>query len=148
MKLCHRLIFACSFLFLYVLSPAKASDESYSSVVVDEVTSIYDGDTFRVNINSWPGIIGHRIPIRIAGIDTPEMRGKCHFEKGLAREAKKFTVSALRSAKKIELSNIKRGKYFRIVADVLVDGKNLGETLISNGFAVSYSGRHKIDWCE
>jgi len=31
--------------------------KNYGSIVVDEVTSIYDGDTFRVNINSWPAIV-------------------------------------------------------------------------------------------
>ncbi len=67
---------------------------------MDEVTSIYDGDTFRVNINSWPEVIGRRVPVRIAGIDTPEMRGKCQVEKELARKAKQFTVLMLRAAKK------------------------------------------------
>jgi len=129
-------------------SMAYASDHSYDSVVVDEVTSIYDGDTFRVNINSWPEIIGRRIPVRIAGVDTPELRGKCKAEKDLARKAKQFTVSMLRTAKKIELKAIKRGKYFRIIADVYIDDKNLGTELINKKMAVKYYGGTKINWCE
>ena len=48
----------------------------YGSTIVGEVTSIYDGDSFRVNIEGWPPIIGERIPIRVNGVDAPEIRGK------------------------------------------------------------------------
>ncbi|GAA78057.1 hypothetical protein P20495_0547 [Pseudoalteromonas sp. BSi20495] len=76
------------------------------------------------------------------------MRGKCKQEKDLARKAKQVTVEALRSAKAIELRNTKRGKYFRIVADVFVDNKNLTDILISSGLGVSYGGGTKAkDWC-
>lgn len=125
------------------------SSKTYGAVVVSEVTSIYDGDTFRANIKAYPDIIGYRIGVRVNGIDTPEMRGKCEQEKQLARQAKQFTVSQLRKAKKVELRNMKRGKYFRIVADVYVDDKNLAEMLIEQGLAVTYDGGHKAkEWCK
>ncbi|MBU1643047.1 thermonuclease family protein [bacterium] len=124
------------------------SNKNYGSALVSEVTSIYDGDTFRVNLKGYPELIGNRIGIRINGIDTPEMRGECQKEKRLARQAKQFVVTQLRSAKKVELRNMKRGKYFRIVADVYVDGKNLGNMLIDSAMAVPYDGGHKAkDWC-
>ena len=89
------------------------------------------------------------IGIRVVGVDTPEMRGKCKQEKVLARQAKQVTVEALRSPKVIELRNTKRGKYFRIVADVYVDNKNLTDILISSGFGVAYDGGTKdSDWCD
>ena len=59
---------------------------------------------------------------RVAGVDTPEMKAKCQREKVLARQAKQFVVAAIRGAKVIELRNLRRGKYFRIVADVILDG--------------------------
>lgn len=85
--------------------------------------------------------------IRINGIDTPEMRAKCDKEKVLARKAKKLTVSLLRGAKLIELKNIKRGKYFRLIADVYVDGILIADKLQKNHLAVPYDGGTKIDWC-
>lgn len=85
-------------LLLFSLTYAK---ENFGNIKVDEVTSIYDGDTFRVNISSYPDIIGKRIPIRVKGIDTPEIRTKCNKEKTLAREAKQLAVSTLRNAKVI-----------------------------------------------
>jgi micrococcal nuclease len=148
MKLCNQFILAFTVLSLHALHPANASDDSYGSALVDEVTSIYDGDTFRVTIKDWPTIIGQRIPVRINGIDTPELRGKCQAEKKLARKAKQLTVSILRTANKIELKNIKRGKYFRIVADVLINGENLGGSLLRNNLAVKYKGGTKINWCK
>lgn len=54
----------------------------------------------------------------------------------------------LRSGKVIELRNTKRGKYFRIVADVFIDDKKLSDTLIASDLAVSYDGGTKAkDWC-
>ncbi|WP_051145037.1 thermonuclease family protein [Thiomicrorhabdus sp. Kp2] len=145
-KLAGRVLFIfCLFALAEVV---QASGKSYGPVVVDEVTSIYDGDTFRVNINAWPAIVGQRIPVRVKGIDTPELRGKCQLEKELARKAKQHTVQMLRGAKRIELQDIDRGKYFRILADVSIDGQDLGKSLIRNGLAVSYDGRTKTDWCQ
>ena len=144
-----KILLTLLFLIVSLLHAESLKNMSFGSVTVSEVTSIYDGDTFRVNIEGYPELIGHRIGIRVSGIDTPEMRGKCQQEKDLARKAKQYTVAKLRGAKKIELRNMKRGKYFRIVADVYVDGKNLTEGLIKNKLGVHYDGGHKAkDWCE
>jgi endonuclease YncB( thermonuclease family) len=122
-------------------------DKTYGNVSQVEVTSIYDGDTFRVNIPGWPPIIGERIPIRLINADTPELRGECEEEIRLAREAKKVTVAILRSAESVSLNNIKRDKYFRIDANVIVDGRDLGSYLIANGYARPYSGGKRKGWC-
>lgn len=136
-------------LTLLVVTHAQAlKDIKFDDMSVEKVTSIYDGDTFRANIKGYPKIIGYRVPIRVNGIDTPELRAKCTKEKELARAAKQITVNLLRNAQKIELKNVKRGKYFRIIADVYVDGKLLSDELLEKGVAVRYSGSTKIDWCK
>ena len=112
------------FLALPFTAFAGINDKNYGSIVIDEITSIYDGDTFRATIKGWPALVGERIPIRIAGIDTPELRGKCEKEKKLGKKAKQFTVTMLRAGKTVELRDIKRGKYFRLVAFVFIDGKS------------------------
>ncbi len=103
-----RLLLIC---LILITSTLHAKD--YGNVTVSEVTSIYDADTFRVNIKGYPPIAGERIPVRVLGVDAPELRGKCESEKIKAREAIQFTVQALRSAKTIELRNMNRGKYFQ-----------------------------------
>lgn len=136
-------------LLLVVLSASVfAAKQEYGSVLVDEVTSIYDADTFRINIKDYPPIAGEHIPVRVLGIDAPEIRGKCQKEKLLARKAKQFTVGKLRNAKLIELRNIKRGKYFRVLAYVFVDGMSLGDLLIKSGLARTYDGGKRLGWCE
>lgn len=133
------LIFTCQVCF--------SNDKTYGDIVVDKVSTIYDGDTFSVTISQWPDIIGKNIAVRLKNVDTPEMKGACYQEILKAREAKKFTVQRLRNAKKIELKNMSRDKYFRIDADVFIDGKDLTQELIRNGLGVSYSGGAKTDWC-
>ena len=96
-----RLLPAC---LLLISSTLHASN--YGNVTVSEVTSICDADTFHVNIDSWPPIIGERISVRINGIDAPEIKGECEDEVLAARKAKQFTVQALRSANVVELRNI------------------------------------------
>lgn len=128
---------------------AGSSRHTYGNLKVLEVLSIYDGDTFRANIENVHPIIGSNIPIRLARIDTPEMRGKCNKEKLAARQAKQFTVAMLRRGKEIVLANIKRGRHFRIVADVYIDGVNLTDALLSNGHGIRYNGGVKSkNWCE
>jgi micrococcal nuclease len=128
-----------------VVLPALA--QTYGNAEVAEVTSIYDADTFRVNVAHWPDVVGRRLPVRIRGVDAAELRGRCPEEKAAARAAKQFTVQALRSAKVIELRNIERGKYFRLIADVYVDGFSLGDQLIQQGHARRYDGGTRNTWC-
>lgn len=135
-------------LLLAITFHINAKPKEYGKVIVEGVTSIYDADTFRVNIKGYPPIVGQHIPIRVMEIDAPEIRGKCKKEKELARKAKNVTVEILRNAKIIELHNMKRGKYFRILAQVIVDGKNLGQLLIKSGHARSYSGGARLGWCD
>jgi micrococcal nuclease len=119
----------------------------YGTVIVSRVISVYDGDTFRVDIDSLPPIVGKNIPIRLNGVDTPEIRGKCKYEKDLAIKARDFVRNKLANAKEIKLNNLQRGKYFRVVANVMVDGVNLEQELLDNELAYKYTGGKKSSWC-
>nr|VFK16252.1 MAG: Endonuclease YncB, thermonuclease family [Candidatus Kentron sp. LFY] len=146
-----RTILMSSFGIVLILAAHQAvsGSKNYGNVTVSELVSVYDGDTFKVTINAWPSIIGKEIGIRVDGVDTPEIRGKCLREKELARAAKRYTENMLRKAEVVELRDLGRGKYFRIVADVYADGNSLGKGLIGNGHAVAYDGGRKTkDWCK
>lgn len=114
-----------------------------------EFVDNYDGDTLTVNIPRLHHFFGKKIPIRIRGIDTPERNSDNPCEKERALKAKQITHDFLVKALDIELHNIGRGKYFRIVADVIVDGKSLGDELVYRGLAVPYDGGEKplVNWC-
>ena len=113
-----------------------------------EVFRCYDGDTCTVNIpGDMPSVFSESIPIRILGIDTPEIRGQCAKEKALAikarDEARKFVVG-----KKVILSNVQRDKYFRLVADMSTDEGDLATRLLDLNLAVPYDGGTKSStWC-
>lgn len=136
-------------LVAYVLGLLVAASAAgdYGSVVITEITSIYDADTFRANIADWPAVVGERVPIRVKGIDAPELRGKCPAETAKARQAKQVAVEALRGGQVIELRAIERDKYFRLLADVYIDGENLADLLLAGGWAAPYSGGTKSSWC-
>jgi len=132
-------------LVLFV-SLSAAAPPTYGNATLDSVRRVYDGDTFYADINHWPPIIGNDIGIRVGGIDTPEMRDKRPRIKKLARKARALADSALTNAQHVELRDIRRGKYFRIVADVYCDGRSLAQLLLSSGLAHPYSGGKKIPW--
>ena len=116
-------------------------------MVINKIINVYDGDTFRVDIDEFPPIVGRNIAIRILGIDTPEIKGSCHKERELAIKARDFTRKYLNAANIVSLTNLRRDKYFRILANVHIDGKNLGDALLTQKLAVVYSGKSKFNWC-
>ena len=121
---------------------------NYGELIVDEVVSVYDADTFRCNIFSLPPIIGGNIPVRVLNVDCPEIRGKNDYEKRLARDARDFTEMLLENAFEIKLINIQRGKYFRIMASVLMDGCDLADALINANLGRKYEGGKRLPWNE
>jgi len=92
--------------------------------------------------------VGKNMPIRLNGIDTPEIRGKCQYEKDLALKARDFVRNKLANAKEIKLTRLQRGKYFRVVADVMIDGVSLEQELLDNELAYKYTGGKKSSWCK
>ena len=119
----------------------------YSSWLKDnvcaQIVSVHDGDTFTVNMVGWPEVVGKKIGIRIKGIDTPELHDKRAEMRAKAMIARTFTCLKLKSASVITLQNLSRDKYFRLDADVLVDGQDLGKMLLERKLAVPYDGGTK-----
>ena len=109
----------------------------------------YDADTITFNIPNVHPLIGKHISVRVRHVDTPEIKGKLPCEKDAARTAKKLTENILKNAKRIDLENVDKDKYFRILANVVVDGKSLKDTLLKNNLAYAYEGKtkQKLNWC-
>ena len=116
------------------------SDESLFILSPDQVVSVYDGDTFKIDLPNMHPLFGDDISIRLLGVDTPEMRGTTDKVKALAMQAQQVTEKALKGASKIELRNPQRGKYFRIISEVWIDGESLADMLKAKGLAKDYDG--------
>lgn len=97
-----------------------------------KVLSVYDGDTITCDIQVGFGI--HLTEkIRVYGIDTPEVRGEEKAEGFIARDA----VRDLILNQEVKLETHGRGKYGRIIADVIIgDTLNLSDWIVSNGYGV------------
>ena len=115
---------------LFILSP-------------DQIVEVYDGDTFKIDLPNMHPLFGKEIAIRLFGVDTPEMKGTSDEVKALAQEAQQLTEKALKGASRIELRNPQRGKYFRIISEVWIDGESLADILKANGLGKDYDGEER-----
>ena len=98
------------------------SKQPYPDVKVSRLLRVIDGDTFACDIDEHSAIAGKNISIRLRGINTPELRSKSEKERKSANLEKQRLSELLHGARVIELRNIDRDKYFRIDADVYIDG--------------------------
>lgn len=104
---------------------AVDSEKTYPDVTVSRLLRVIDGDTFACDIDEHSAIAGKNISIRIRGIDTPELKSKDPEERKAAVLEQQRLSGLLHRARVIELRNIDRDKYFRIDADVYLDGEPL-----------------------
>ena len=100
---------------------------------------VIDGDTFDYG--------GERI--RVADIDTPELRGRCPFETRLAARATARMRSLLAQGP-FELHPLANGRdqdrYGRKLRIVTRGGRSLGDMLVAEGLARTWTGRRE-PWC-
>src|SRR6056300_1665826 len=107
----------------------------------------YDGDTCYVSAPVLPGKLS-RMSVRVLGIDTPEIKGKCEKEKELALIGRQTANKLFRAAKTIEFKDLKWDKYGgRILSNVYLDGELYSQKLIDVGLARPYDGGTKEAWC-
>ena len=100
----------------------------------------HDGDTCTFNIPNVHPLLGEKIPVRLARIDAPEVRTKCKAEKKEGYKARDALNERLSHVKVFDLREVERGKYFRLVAEVIADGENMSDMLLARGLAWPYDG--------
>ncbi len=166
------LVFAAPVLVGLVLGGAPGrlgAGERLAGPLPAWVVSVIDGDTLEVRVHIWLGQ-DLNIRVRLAGIDAPELKGKCDREKALARRARAYLLARLdpadsgvaakagaeagagakAGAGEIRLREVRYGKFAgRVLARVeTLDGTDLGQGLIAAGLARPYDGRRRASWCE
>ncbi|MEJ1729666.1 thermonuclease family protein [Escherichia coli] len=118
----------------------------HSGVTPVRIVTVTDGDSFVAELPDWPEYLGETIGIRIAGIDTPELRTRSIRERTSAIAARIYLRNTLRDARTITLHHITRDKYFRLLASVDVDGHDLADLMIRSGHARRYVGGKRQPW--
>ena len=119
-----RILFLLGLLLLCGCSTPQ-SEQRYPDVKASRLLRVIDGDTFRCDIDEHSAIAGKNISIRLRGINTPELRSRNPEERKSAILEKQRLSDLLTNARVLELRNIDRDKYFRIDADVYIDGEPL-----------------------
>jgi endonuclease YncB( thermonuclease family) len=85
--------------------------------------------------------------LRILGIDTPELHGKCLEEIKKAQDARDFLKGYLKG-KQYTIVLKGRDKYFRLLGDIKVGNELISEVMLKNGHAIVYQGKTKTSWCK
>jgi endonuclease YncB( thermonuclease family) len=112
-----------------------------------KVEKVVDGDTVDVVLDLGFDIL-HKCRVRLYGIDTPESRTRNKDEKARGKMAGAFLKEAIEDGEKVVIqTKLKdsKGKYGRVLGDVVVDNKNINQMMIKCHLAVAYYGQSKDD---
>ena len=113
-----------------------------------EVVRIIDGDTLVVNLPCQVSVVCTAMPVRLRGLDTPELRGKCPKERQAGLKAQEVLKLLVLDARSVRLEAVGRDKYYRLLADVVADGVNVGQVLVKKKLARPYTGEGpRGSWC-
>ena len=104
----------------------------------------YDGDTLNFDLGDDIPQLFRKMPLRLYGIDTPEIKAKSEIERTKAIEVRDFVTQEMKNAKRIDLLDCSKGKYFRILCNVSYDGKNLTNELLKRKMGYEYFGGKKL----
>jgi len=118
-------------------------------IVAGKVIKVYDGDTITI-ASKIPGtaLPIYRFRVRLAGIDSAEIKGSTEAEKKKAIEARD-ALHNLIFGKMVVLQNVGTEKYGRILADIYIENLHINQWMLDNKYAVPYDGGKKIrpaDW--
>jgi endonuclease YncB( thermonuclease family) len=143
----HSFRFAFALLAAFLASNASAA-EGVAGPYAATVERVVDGDTIAVRVTVWLDL-DLRVLVRVRGIDAPELRGRCEFEKKRAVAAM-GALGQLVAAGPLTLTNVESDKYFgRVVADVAsAKGADIAAAMLAGGFARPYAGGSRGGWCE
>lgn len=145
----RRTFLSLALVGLAVMAPVAVSEspDRIAGPVSARVERIIDGDSIAVTARIW---LGQTVEtqVRVAGVDTPELRGACEAERQKAQAARALVEERLMPNRMVELREVAYDKYGRrVVAQVWVGGQDLGQILIQRGLAFPYDGGTKRSWC-
>lgn len=102
-----------------------------------KILSVYDGDTCTALVDLGFNTF-RKIKIRLAGINTPELKSKDLRER-LKAKAARNRLKELVLGKDVYIVSHGKGKYGRWLCDMyLQDGTHVNKLLLKEGYAVKY----------
>mgnify|MGYP006188032467 CR=1 FL=1 len=109
-----------------------------------KVERVVDGDTMDLSIDLGFDI-HYASRIRLLGIDTPESRTRDLEEKkrGLAAKDRVLELCPVGATVTLKTTKDGKGKFGRILGEIIVGDVSLNKTLVLEGHAVEYFGGKK-----
>lgn len=109
------------------------------------LVKVVDGDTVDVDIDLGFDVILKDQRVRLYGIDTPECRTRDLVEKqfGLLAKQKVEDLLAEGDITLVCKEYNSKGKFGRIIGELICDGININDYMIENHYAASYFGDSK-----
>lgn len=112
----------------------SSSDFETSDNAKYKILSVTDGDTFRIDYE------GVSTPVRMIGIDTPEVSHPAKSVQCYGKEASDKTKEILIDQEVVLEQDVSEtDRYGRILAYVWLDGEFINEKLVREGYAFSSS---------
>lgn len=96
---------------------------------------VVDGDTIEAQILLSPDSLTIKKKLRLARIDTPELREKD------GKEIKAYLMGIIQNKKLDRIEVTKLDGWGRWITEVYFDGQNISDLLLDNGMAVLYKRR-------
>lgn len=138
----------CALIVVLLLgAPLAPAADAYAGPYRAEPVRVVDGDTLVMRVRLWPGI-EYAGPVRLAGVDAPELRARLACERRAARQARDYVAARIAQARALTLRDVTLDKYGRALARVYVDGDDLAARLIAAGHGRAYAGGKRGAWCQ
>ena len=117
---------------------ARMEQPAVDRVIPSHLT-VVDGDTVSLAGQS----------IRLVGFDTPETyRAECASERRLGDAATDRLRDLLARASSAQLAYLpRRDQYGRDLARLMLDGRDVADVMVGEGFAGRYTGGQRQSWC-
>ena len=124
----------------------QAVEFPYAGEHLVQLVSVYDGDTFTIKFVHGKDVI--QTKLRIAGIDTPEIRTRNLYEKQRGHDARRFACGLFTCNEFYKAHFIGPDKYHgRIIGDIQTDdGQWYSQMALDQGIAHDYDGGTKQTW--
>ena len=100
------------------------------------ITSVYDGDTIRADIDLGFGVWIKNQPLRFYGINAPELKGDT--KESALKTKNRVKELLLNKEVIIETVKDKKEKYGRWLAKIIHNSILINELLVQEGLAVKY----------
>ena len=127
-------------------STTKVVATSDKDPTVSNIIEVIQGDRFIVDIAEPHELAGSGVTIFLKDIDAPDAIKSCPKQMELGEKVKDIVAQKLADAQSIKLKNFRKTNK-GIRTQVIVDGKDLGEELISKGYASNEYGYWKAYIC-